>query len=153
VDTDPDHDTTLTAWFKANAQLADNHDLLYQDFPSRMVWNKGTHKWSVRKKGAISIGRMYHAHPTSGEQFYLHLLLTCVSGATPFDDLYTFEGIQHPSFREACTLGVEHFSFFGFYDLKNLKKQQKTTNTNHTWKLGYPSQFSWKPGIVTSVRM
>ena len=45
---------------------------------------------------------MYYAHPTSGERFYLRLLLTCVRGATSFEDLYTFEGVHHPSFREAC---------------------------------------------------
>jgi hypothetical protein len=45
---------------------------------------------------------MYHAHPTSGERFYLRLLLTSVRGATSFDDLYTFDGVRHPSFREAC---------------------------------------------------
>ena len=45
---------------------------------------------------------MYHAHPTSGECFYLHLLLTVVKGATSWDDLYSYEGIRYPSFREAC---------------------------------------------------
>ena len=45
---------------------------------------------------------MYYAHPTSGERFYLRLLLTSVRGATSFEDLYTFEGVRHPSFREAC---------------------------------------------------
>ena len=71
VDTNPDHDITLTAWFKANAELADNCNLLYQDFPSKMVWNKKTYKWTTRKKGVSAIGRMYHTHPTSGEWFYL----------------------------------------------------------------------------------
>jgi hypothetical protein len=99
------HDTTLTGWFKANAQLENDeiHNLLYQDFPSRMVWNKGKHMWTVRKREEdFAIGRMYHAHPTSGERFYLRLLLTCVTGATSFDELYSFQGIQYPSFREAC---------------------------------------------------
>jgi hypothetical protein len=97
------HDTTLTGWFKANAELEDDniHNTLYQDFPSKMVWNQKEHKWTVRKRG-FAIGRMYHAHPTSGERFYLRLLLTSVKGATSFSDLYTFEGHQYPSFREAC---------------------------------------------------
>jgi hypothetical protein len=102
VDTNPDHDTTLTAWFKANSQLEVNRDLLYQDFPSRMVWNKSTYKWTPRKWDTLAIGRMYHAHPTSGERFYLRLLLTCVRGATSFEYLYTFDGVRHPSFKEAC---------------------------------------------------
>ena len=94
--------TTLTGWFKSNAESPASHDLLYQDFPSRMVWNKSEHKWTTRKRNTFALGRMYHAHPTSGEHFYLRLLLTSVKGATSFDDLYTFEGIRHPSFREAC---------------------------------------------------
>jgi hypothetical protein len=98
------HDTTLIGWFKANAELnlPDIHNLLYQDFPSRMVWNKTKWKWTVRKDNDTAIGRMYHTHPTSGEHFYLHLLLTCVRGATSFDDLYTFDSTRYPSFREAC---------------------------------------------------
>jgi len=45
------HDTTLTGWFKANAQAEndDIRDTLYQNFPSKMVWNKGNHKWTVRQ--------------------------------------------------------------------------------------------------------
>ena len=93
--------TTLTGWFKANAESEANHDTLYQDFPSRMVWNKDTNRWTPRKQD-FAIGRMYHAHPTSGERFYLRLLLTCVKGATSFDDLYWFEGTHHDTFREAC---------------------------------------------------
>ena len=96
-------DTTLTAWFKANAEQVDENirNILYQNFPSEMVWNKQECKWTKRQKGG-AIGRMYYAHPSSGERFYLHLLLATVSSATSFDDLLTFEGIQYPSFREAC---------------------------------------------------
>ena len=45
---------------------------------------------------------MYYIHPTAGEKFYLCLLLTTVKGATSWDDLYSFEGRQYPSFKEAC---------------------------------------------------
>ena len=45
---------------------------------------------------------MYYAHPTSGECFYLCLLLTCVKGAKDWKDLYSFEGHEYPSFRQAC---------------------------------------------------
>src|SRR6266404_2918511 len=45
---------------------------------------------------------MYYAHPSSGEHFYLRLLLTSVKGATSFEDLRFFQGTQHTSFREAC---------------------------------------------------
>ena len=102
------HDTTLMGWFKANAgiglagaNLEDIRSTLYQDFPSKMVWKTDTHRWQVRSRG-FQIGRMYYAHPSSGERFYLRLLLTVVAGATSFEDLRSFQGTLHPSFREAC---------------------------------------------------
>ena len=95
-------DSTLMAWFKANAEAPADGDIrntLYQDFPSKMVWQKD--KWVPRTRG-FQIGRMYYAHPSSGERFYLRLLLTTVKGATSFEELYSFEGTVYPSFREAC---------------------------------------------------
>jgi hypothetical protein len=67
-------DTNLTAYFKANAEYPDARQLLYQDFPSKFVWKPDVRKWKPRKKG-FAIGRMYYAHPGSGERFYLRTLL------------------------------------------------------------------------------
>ena len=98
-------DTTLTGWFIANAETQDEgiHNTLYQDFPSKMVWvkTKEANFWKPRTR-EFAIGRIYHAHPTSGECFYLHLLLSSVSGATCWEDLYSYQGIRYPSFRETC---------------------------------------------------
>jgi hypothetical protein len=102
VDRHADKDTTLTGWFKANAESPAHHHLLYQDFPNEMVWNRDDCKWTSRQTDWFAIGRMYHAHPTCGERFYLRLLLTCVKAATSFEDLYTFDEICHPSFKAAC---------------------------------------------------
>ena len=38
----------------------------------------------------------------SGERFYLHLLLTCIKGATSFKDLCTVDGVPCGTFKEAC---------------------------------------------------
>src|SRR6266404_4821023 len=105
LDRNEDRDTTLTAWFKANDKDQDGviRNTLYQDFPSKMRWNRDTRIWTVRRRG-FAIGRMYYAHPSSGERFYLRLLLTSVKGATSFEDLRFFQGTQHTSFREACIL-------------------------------------------------
>ena len=100
-----DRATTLTGWFKANAALPEDDSsrlLLYQDYPSKNVWNAQAHKWTKRSERDFAIGRMYHAYPTSGERFYLHLLLTTVPGATSFKDLRTFEGTLYPTYKEAC---------------------------------------------------
>jgi len=96
-------DTTLTGWFKVNRDLQDEviNNTLYQDFPNKMVWNKSSYKWTIRQRG-FQIGRMYYAHASSGERFYLRLLLTAVKGATSYEDLCSFENHLYPSFREAC---------------------------------------------------
>jgi hypothetical protein len=74
-------DTCLTGWFKANANenlvAAGAHNYLYQNFPSRFVWTKNA--WKIRERG-VAIGRMYAAAPSSGERFYVRLLLTVVKG-------------------------------------------------------------------------
>ena len=96
-------DTTLTGWFKANTLHQDRviNNTLYQNFPNKMVWNKSSYKWTIRQRG-FQLGRMYYAHASSGERFYLRLLLTIVKGATSYEDLRTFENHVYPSFREAC---------------------------------------------------
>jgi hypothetical protein len=96
------HDSTLTAFFKANRdypEVADN--VLYQDFPSTFVYDQKAHKWKPRQRG-FAIRRMYYAQPTAGECFYLRLLLTAVKGPTSYENLCTFQNIVIPSFREAC---------------------------------------------------
>jgi hypothetical protein len=94
-------DSTLTAYFKANGKYETARDCLYQEFPQKFVWKTKAREWTPRKRG-YSIGRMYYAHPTCGERFYLRTLLTCIKGAISFEDLRTVDGVVQPSFREAC---------------------------------------------------
>jgi hypothetical protein len=93
--------TTLMAFFTANETYPETHDLLYQDFPIRMTFVAQTKKWKLKERGD-AIGRMYYCHPSSGEHFYLCLLLTVVTGSTSFEDLCTFENVVHPTFKGAC---------------------------------------------------
>ena len=80
----------------------DCRQLLYQDFPTKMVWKSQTHQWTVRKARFSTIGRMYYVSPAAGERFFLRVLLTAVRGATSFDDLKRVDGLQHPDFKSAC---------------------------------------------------
>ena len=107
--------TTLTAYFKANAEelnrrqnapLIGPHpasaiDFLYQEFPQKFIWKAPKRAWEPRKKG-FAIGRMYFAHPSAGERFYLRTLLTVVKGATSFESLRTYNGQIYPTFKAAC---------------------------------------------------
>jgi hypothetical protein len=53
------------------------------------------------------IGRMYYAHPTSGERYYLRMLLNYVKGATPYEHLRTVDGRVHDTLKNACiTMGL-----------------------------------------------
>ncbi len=55
----------------------------------------------MRKRG-FAIGRMYYAHLTSGERYYLRMLLNCVKGATSYEHLQTMDGREHDTFKDAC---------------------------------------------------
>jgi hypothetical protein len=55
----------------------------------------------MRKRG-FAIGYMYYAHPTSGEHYYLQILLNCVKGATSYEHLQTMDDIEHDTFKYAC---------------------------------------------------
>ncbi len=55
----------------------------------------------MHKKG-FAIGRMYYAHPTSGERYYLRMFLNCVKGATSDEHLRTVDGTKHDTFKDAC---------------------------------------------------
>jgi hypothetical protein len=91
----------LTAYFKANAELPEAPNYLYQDFPAHFTYLKQTKNWKIRKKGH-AIGRMYFASPSAGERYYLRMLLTVVRGATSFEELRTVDGEVCETFHEAC---------------------------------------------------
>jgi hypothetical protein len=55
----------------------------------------------MRKRG-FAIGRMYYAHPTLGEHYYLRMLLNCIKGATSCEHLGTVDGREHDRFKDAC---------------------------------------------------
>jgi hypothetical protein len=93
--------TKLTVDGQAIKHQKDLSHMLYADFPSVAVWHADKKKWKLRKKG-IAFGRMYQASMFSGERYYLRLLLTQIPGATSYEDLKIYEGVQYPSFRDAC---------------------------------------------------
>jgi len=54
------------------------------------------------RKRSFAIGRMYYAHSTSGERYYLRMLLNCVKGATSYEHLQIVDGREHDTFKDAC---------------------------------------------------
>ena len=84
IDQAAEKDTTLTAYFKANARYEDAKDLLYHEFPQRFTWVASRRVWKPRARG-FAIGRMYYVPPSAGERFYLRTLLTAVKVRQFFD--------------------------------------------------------------------
>jgi hypothetical protein len=93
--------TTLTAFFRYNAEHPEDRNWLYHEFPEHCVFNNSTRRWTLRKRG-FAIGRMYYVTPMAGERYYLRLLLTAVRGPTSFEDLRTVHGVLYPTFQAAC---------------------------------------------------
>jgi hypothetical protein len=88
-------------WFKTNQESKVARILTFDQFPQQWVWNRKLKRWTMRKRG-FAIGRMYYAHPTSGERYYLRMLLNCVKGATSYEHLRTMDDRVHDTFKDAC---------------------------------------------------
>ena len=94
-------ETQLTAWFKINQSNPDARNTTYQNFPQTWVYDSKRKVWKPIQQGQ-AISCMYFASPSSGERFYLQLLLTVVTGATSFANLCTVNNIPYNTFKEAC---------------------------------------------------
>jgi hypothetical protein len=62
--------TMLIEWFKTNQEPEAARIFTFDQFPQQWVWNRKLKRWTMCKRG-FAIGRMYYAHPTSGECYYL----------------------------------------------------------------------------------
>jgi hypothetical protein len=47
---------------------------------------------------------MYFVHPSSGERYYLRMLLLVVKGAQSYDSVRTYNNITYSTFKEACNV-------------------------------------------------
>lgn len=93
--------TQLEAYFILNGIDSNATQYLYDEIPQHYVWNDADRLWTARKRGK-KIGRLAYTHHSSGELWFLRLLLTKVRGATSFEGLRTVKGKILPTFQEAC---------------------------------------------------
>ena len=91
----------FTEWMKANALYEEARELTYSEFPTKWVWHRRDKEWKLRKSGRC-IGRIYYAHPASGERFYLRMLLNVIKGPRSFEEIRTINNVLYPTFRSAC---------------------------------------------------
>nr|XP_011470726.1 PREDICTED: uncharacterized protein LOC101313170 isoform X1 [Fragaria vesca subsp. vesca] len=97
-------DTMLTAWFRANVAKKTKdvaNRLTYAEFPSQFVWDNDAKCWNPRQRGYV-LGRLANVHPTSGELYYLRLLLNTRKGCKSFESVRTICGVVYSTYQEAC---------------------------------------------------
>ena len=66
--------TPLTGFFAFN-KLKPLTRVKYSDFPEFFLWVSEQRKWIERKHKTGTIGRVYTVHPSSGDKYYLRILL------------------------------------------------------------------------------
>ncbi|CAK8534587.1 unnamed protein product [Lathyrus sativus] len=94
-------ESMFTAWFEANKKYHEAKLLTYSDFVTKFVYQKKNRTWKPRKKG-YTIGRLIWVPQSTGELFYLRMMLTVKKGPKSYEDIKKVNGSQHNSFREAC---------------------------------------------------
>lgn len=93
--------TKFLAWMDANKIYPEARDLTYADFPTKFVWHLKERVWKPRKRG-FSIGRVTFVPQSTGEVYYLRVLINVVKGPTSFADIRTVAGVVYNTFEEAC---------------------------------------------------
>jgi hypothetical protein len=103
LDNEDIHKTTLTEFFIACREYPEHAaGLLYCDFPTKFTWNRKTKSWHPRRGRFSTIGRVQFCTPTSGERYYLRMLLYVITCPISFEYLRTYEGRLYDTFQEAC---------------------------------------------------
>ena len=93
--------TKFIQWMEANKIYELGKELTYAEFPTKFVWKRETKCWQKRKRD-YAIGRIYYAHPASGERYHMRMLLNTKKGCTSFEDIRTVDGVIHPTYKSAC---------------------------------------------------
>ena len=91
----------LEAFFMLNTVDVAARCYTYDEIPQHYVWHDTLRMWRTRKRGN-QIGRLSYTHHSSGEVWYLRMLLTKVRGPTSFEHLRTVNGVVCQTFRDAC---------------------------------------------------
>ncbi|KAK9053778.1 hypothetical protein SSX86_024852 [Deinandra increscens subsp. villosa] len=106
--------TTLTEWLECNRTSSAGRHLRYVKYLKEYKWYFKYKTWirrTSRKKP--SIGRLVYVHPTSGELFYLRMMLNHKAGCTPFSDIRTVSDAPFCEVANPIVLWNEHWTAMG----------------------------------------
>ncbi|XP_018461372.2 uncharacterized protein LOC108832383 [Raphanus sativus] len=93
--------TMFTEWMVLCRRSAFARTLTYVQIPEYFVWHSNTKMWMERKKGK-AIGRIVAVHPSSGDRYFLRILINKIKGPRSYDELKTFNDIKYPDFKSVC---------------------------------------------------
>nr|GEV55880.1 DNA helicase [Tanacetum cinerariifolium] len=95
--------TTPTEWFVYNNENTDGRHLTYLSFPSEFVWYADSKQWKRRQiVSKKSLGRLTYVHLSSGELFYLRVLMSHQKGFKSPTDVRIVNCKIFPTYRAAC---------------------------------------------------
>ncbi|CAJ2677885.1 unnamed protein product [Trifolium pratense] len=94
-------ESMFTSWLQANKDYPAARKLTYGQFVTKFTYSKKKKSWTPRKRG-FKIGRLIWVPPTTGELFYLRMMLTVVKGPMSYEDIKKVRNIQYDTFRDAC---------------------------------------------------
>ncbi|XP_058767402.1 uncharacterized protein LOC131641097 [Vicia villosa] len=94
-------ESMFTSWFEANKTYEEARLLTYGDFVSKFVYHKRSRTWKPRKRG-YTIGRLIWVPQSTGELFYLRMMLTVTKGPLCYQDIKKVDGKQLKTYRDAC---------------------------------------------------
>ncbi|XP_072066907.1 uncharacterized protein [Arachis hypogaea] len=94
--------TMFTAWMMANRTYVEGRTLTYVEFPGKFIYDLQSRQWKPRRRG-FSIGRLSFVHPSTGELFYMGMLLNVQRGCTSFRSIRTVNSVLYDTFQEACS--------------------------------------------------
>ncbi|KAH1254932.1 ATP-dependent DNA helicase PIF1 [Glycine max] len=94
-------ESMFTAWMDSNKIYHHGRDLTYAEYVSKFVYDVRKRCWKPRKQGN-TIGRLIWVPPSSGELFYMRMMLSFAKGSQCYEDIRTVENVVYHTFREAC---------------------------------------------------
>jgi len=85
----------------SNQRYPQGRNLTYAQYLTKFVYVSRRRCWQPRKQG-YTIGRLIWVPPSTGDLFYLRMMLSSTKGPQSYKDIRIVENVVYGTFREAC---------------------------------------------------